>query len=115
MALVWGVGASWWFGLVTGLILAITNALLQPCLPVARVLTAVAKTCAVLWISMMLFLTCFYLLANLVPADKRGADFESDRRLMAVALTHSTEYVLGGIAALVLVLRMRYISRRMSE
>lgn len=112
MALVWGVGASWWFGLIAGMILGITNYFLRPPMAVRRVLAAVGRTCVALWSTMMLLLIAFYLLGNLVPMDKRGEDFEFNRRIMAVALTHAGEYVLGGIAVLVVALRLRYLSKR---
>jgi len=112
MALVWGVGASWWFGLIAGIILASVNARLRPSLGAKRVLMAVARACLYLWITILLVLVGAYGLASWVPEDARRSTFESDRRLMAVAIAHMTEYVLGGVATIVLAFRIRWLSRR---
>lgn len=112
MALIWGVIASWWFGLIAGAILAIVNARLKPPVLPKRVLAVVARACAALWALMILVLVSVYALASLVPEAKRGPSFESDRRLMAVAMAHQNEYVFSAIAIVVVGLRLRRISRK---
>ena len=59
-----------------------------------------------IWVIMMSILISVYLVAGLVPEHHRGPSFESDRRLMAVEMAHSTEYVLGGIMILFLMFRI---------
>lgn len=115
MALVWGIGASWWFGLIGGAILAFVNSRLRPGLPSGRVLALVGWCCLTLWVGMMLILVGVYGIAGLIPSEQRRPSFESDRRLMSVAMAHLTEYVLGGVAILVAALRMRRLSRRLAS
>lgn len=114
MALVWGVGASWWAGLIGGAILAFVNSRLRPRLEPRRVLRMVAISCAALWILMMLVLGGIYGFAGTIPKAQRRHTFESDRRLMAVAMAHLTEYALAAGATLVVALRMKGASRRMA-
>lgn len=115
MALVWGIGASWWFGLIAGAILAFVNHRLRPSLPSGRVLALVGWCCLGLWVAMMLILVGTYGIAGLIPPAQRRPSFESDRRLMAVAIAHLTEYVLGGVAAIIAAIRMRSLSRGLAS
>jgi hypothetical protein len=110
MAFVWGMAASWWAGAIGGIILALVNTRLR--LPPKRVLRMVAISCAVLWALMMVVLVSVYALGGLVPVESRSADFESDRRLMAVAVAHMSEYVLAALATGVVAFRMVVVSRR---
>jgi hypothetical protein len=98
MALIWGIGASWWFGAIAGVIIWMYNRRRPVPLPATKILVAAYKALALLWVVLMVILVVAYCLAGLVPAEDRGASFEHDRRLVAVAVTHSTEYVLGAIA-----------------
>jgi hypothetical protein len=111
MALVWGVAASWWAGLLGGLALAIFNARLRPPVPTGDVLYMVAIACAVLWISMIVILAGIYGVFGFIPDLQRRTGFEHDRRLMAVAFTHMTEYFLAAGAVIIVALRMRRLSR----
>lgn len=106
MALIWGIGASWWFGLIAAIPLWWVNCRRTIPLAQARIVAMVAKALAVTWAIMMAMLVGFYSVGSLVPDRHRGPNFEHDRRLMAVALTHMTEYVLGAIVAIVLVVRI---------
>ncbi len=106
MALVWGVGASWWFGAIAGGVLATVNTRRPIPLPLTTLRLMMAKACAVLWILMMLILATTYGLIGLIPVEQRRATFDFDRRIMAVALTHLTEYVLGAIALVVVAVRV---------
>jgi hypothetical protein len=106
MALVWGVLASWWFGLIGAVIVWFVNSRKSRRVPWRTVLLWTAKAMAVLWLFMMAILVSVYLIGNLVPPESRRDTFEHDRRLMAVALTHMTEYVLGGIVVLYLSIRV---------
>lgn len=112
MALVWGVGASWWAGMILGAILAWLNGRLRPPLEPRRVLRMVAMACAVVWVLMMLVLVGIYGIGGLVPLEHRRPSFEHDRRLMAVAISHLTEYFLAVGATVILALRMAVLSRR---
>jgi hypothetical protein len=107
MALVWGVAATWWCGLIAGIVLAFVNQRLPNPLEPKAILGMVAKACAWLWVTMMLVLVAMYLVANVVPLEKRGPSFESDRRLMAVAVAHAGEYIFAGIAVMILLFKMR--------
>ncbi|MCW5943999.1 MAG: hypothetical protein KIS66_17350 [Fimbriimonadaceae bacterium] len=112
MALVWGIGASWWFGLIAGVVLAFVNHRLRPSLPARTVLRTVGWACLAIWLAMMLVLVGVYLFAGTIPMAQRRPTFESDRRLMAVALAHAGEYAMGTAAMIVVAFRMRRLSRR---
>lgn len=115
MALVWGIGASWWAGLIGGGILALVNSRLRRPLEPRRVLRMVMISCGVLWVAMMLVLIGVYGIGSLVPEEQRRPSFEGDRRLMAVAVAHLSEYILAGLATLILALRMVVVSRRLGK
>lgn len=100
LALYWGVAASWWFGLVAGGTLALINARQPNPLPWSQVLKLIAFYCLAIWVTMMLIVLGIYLFAGRIPMDVRRPSFESDRRLMAVAIAHLSEYVLGAIAVI---------------
>lgn len=100
MALVWGIGASWWFGAICGGVLAVVNQRRSFPLSVAAVRSRMIAACAVLWAVLMSILASVYVLLGLAPL-KRTPTFDHDRRLMAVAVTHMTEYVLGAVALVV--------------
>lgn len=107
MALVWGIGASWWFGAIAGLILSIVNTTgPKPWAP-KDVLILVAKACGILWLIFMLILGTCYFGFGFLPI-KHDAKFEGNRRMMAVAVTHLTEYVLGAVLLIV----VSFINRR---
>lgn len=109
MALVWGVGASWWAGLALAPFLWWANVRRPEPLPRKRVMRMVTEAMGAIWLVMMSVVLGVYLLAGLVPMEDRGADFESDRRLMSVAMAHMTEYTLAVGAALVLAFRIRRV------
>ncbi len=106
MALVWGVGASWWFGLVAGALMWWMNSRRVDPLPRRRVVRMVGRAMVLLWLVMMGIVGGVYAIAGTIPADDRRPTFESDRRLMAVAMSHAAEYVLGGILTVVLMARI---------
>lgn len=108
MALVWGFGASWWFGLLAGSIVWWFRWRVRRPVDPALILGWIRRYLVRMWLAMMAILAASYGLVGLVPQPKQGAGFEQDRRLVAVAVTHATEYVLG---ALVLVLVLRRIER----
>ena len=106
MAVVWGIGASWWFGLIAGLLLWWMNMRRPRPLSGKRILRIIAPSLVVIWLVMMAILAGVYGIAGWIPEKQRKDTFESDRRLMAVALSHSTEYVLGGIVTIVLMVQI---------
>ncbi len=108
MALVWGVGASWWFGLIAAVLLWWVNQRRAEPLPLNRILRMIPPALCAIWLTMMLVMGGVFAVSSTVPAEKRNAKFESDRRLMAVAIAHATEYVLGGTVVL-------FLARRISK
>ena len=106
MAFIWGIGASWWFGLIAALLLWWVNVRRAQPLPRARIMRMVIRLMILIWVVMMLVLGGVYAFAGLIPAAQRRLTFESDRRLVAVAMSHATEYVLGGIATIILMVRI---------
>ncbi len=102
LAVVWGVAASWWFGAIAGVIVATVNHL-RPCpLEPARILKWARIACLVLWLLMMTILLAVLAIASTIPLEERKETFDHDRRLMAVAMAHQYEYLLGAMALLVL-------------
>ena len=111
MAFVWGIGASWWFGAIAGLVLAIVNATGPSPRPPREVLIQVAKACGILWLIFMFILGAFYFGSGFLPIE-HTAKFEANRRIMSVAVTHMSEYVLGAIVLIVLSIVNRKAQRR---
>jgi len=106
MAVVWGVGASWWFGLIAAVLIWWMNTRRATPLPRKRVFHMVVPSMILIWVIMMGILGGVYALAGQIPAEERRPTFESDRRLMAVAMSHASEYILGGIVTVVLMVRV---------
>ena len=106
MAVVWGIGASWWFGLIAGGLLWWMNMRRPRPLSDKRILRMIVASLIAIWFVMMAIVAGVYGIAGRIPEKERKATFESDRRLMAVALSHSTEYVLGGIVTIVLMVQI---------
>jgi hypothetical protein len=102
LALAWGIAASWWFGAVVGLVLAFFNGRRQQPMSAPRILKWVAVWCAVLWLVMMAILVGVMVASSTIPVHKRRPTFENDRRVIAVAMAHQYEYLLGGIALIIL-------------
>lgn len=111
MALIWGVGASWWVGLLAAPLLWWANVSRPDPLPRRRVMQASVRAMALIWAIMMAILVTVYLVAGLIPLEQRRPSFESDRRLMSVAMAHASEYVLAGIMVGALVIRIRRIRK----
>lgn len=107
MAVLWGVAAAWWAGAVGGVFAALVNeSRLRP-LPPRQILHWVEIACVVLWVVMILILVGIYFAAEMVPLELRRESFESDRRLVAVAMAHQYEYWLGIVAAVVIGFKIR--------
>jgi hypothetical protein len=106
MAIAWGIGASWWFGLIGGALLWWINLRRMQPLSDKRILRMIVPYLALIWLVMMGIVAGVYEIAGWIPETQRRISFESDRRLMAVALSHSTEYVLGGIAIILLMVQI---------
>jgi hypothetical protein len=102
MAILWGIGASWWFGAIAGCIVATINWRRQEPLEPSRILKWTAIACLLIWIVMISIVSGVMAISSAIPMEQRRATFESDRRLVAVALAHQYEYVFGGVALLVI-------------
>lgn len=111
MAIIWGVGASWWFGAIAAAILWWFNRRRPHPVPTGMLIRWTAQALAVLWLTMMAILGSIYALIGLLPVEKRRPTFDIDRRAMSVALTHQTEYVLGAIVLIVLMILVARRSR----
>jgi hypothetical protein len=112
MAVVWGIGASWWFGLIAGVLLWWMNVRRPQPLSDKRILRMIVPCLVVIWFVMMAIVAGVYEIAGRIPEKQRKVTFESDRRLMAVALSHSTEYALGGIVTIVLMIRIARVKEQ---
>jgi len=110
MALYWGVAAAWWFGAGAGVVLVWLNSRRAHPLPPEVIRKEMIWACIVLWVTLMLILASCYGLIGLIPMKARRATFDFDRRIMAVALTHLTEYVLGAIVLVVVAVRLNRIA-----
>ena len=105
LALMWGIAASWWFGAIAGVVLGVINHRRQVPLRPHQILQWGAIACFVLWLIMIAILVSVLIIANTIPENVRRPSFEYDRRIMAVAIAHQYEYVLGAIALLVLAVK----------
>ena len=102
MAFFWGVAASWWFGAIAGVIIASINHWRSQPLEPLQIMKWNAVACLVLWLVMISILLAIMAISSTIPVEKRPATFESDRRLVAVAMAHQYEYMLGAIALIVI-------------
>lgn len=102
LALFWGVAASWWFGAIAGAVVASINYRRQHPLEPLRILKWTAIACIALWMIMVAILLLVMAISSTIPIERRPATFESDRRLVAVAMAHQYEYILGAIAMIVI-------------
>ena len=98
MALAWGIGASWWFGAIAGIVLATLNLRRSQPLSASTIRVWLLRACVVLWLVMISILAVSYFGIGFLPIEPKDAKFESNRRIMSVAFAHMTEYVLGVIA-----------------
>lgn len=111
MALVWGFGASWWAGAIAGGLLAWIRAAKAPSIEIKSILRWVAVSSGVIWAAMMAIVAAVYCVASVVPESQRRPSFESDRRLMAVAMAHQFEYLFAVIALVIVIVKMRRAAR----
>lgn len=105
LALAWGVAASWWAGAIAGFVVAAVNLRREQPLEPARILKWMAVACATLWAIMISILIAVMALSSAIPVKIRPATFESDRRLVAVAMAHQFEYVFAAVALLVVAVK----------
>lgn len=95
LALIWGVWATWWMGLMGGLLMgAACRAGRLPKLEARDIQPALLKCLAVLWALAMLSGLAIYLFGGFVLGwDEKIAD----RRLFAVAIAHMFSYSGGTV------------------
>lgn len=115
MALVWGVLASWWFGAIAGLVLAVYNRRQPRPVSVAQLLRWVARGCFWIWATMMVVLLATFAVSELVPEAKRRASYESDRRLMSVAMAHLGEYAFGAVVLIRITRQVKLHGKNLGE
>jgi hypothetical protein len=102
LAIVWGIAASWWFGAIAGVVVGWINQRRREPLPPARILKWTAVACAALWLVMIAILGGVLAFASTIPEELRRPTFDHDRRLMAVAMAHQFEYLLGAVVLLII-------------
>lgn len=105
LAIIWGIGASWWFGGIAGVIVGAINHRRRTPLAPLRILKWVAVACVVLWLIMIAILLAILAFASTIPEEARRPTFDYDRRIMAVAMAHQFEYVLGAIAVVIIAIK----------
>lgn len=115
MAFVWGIGASWWFGAIAAAILWVFNRRRRNPAPERLLVRWVIRSLVALWVTMMVILATTYGLIGLLPAEARRPTFDTDRRAMAVAITHMTEYALGAVVLVVLMILVGRRSRKLAQ
>lgn len=114
LALAWGFAASWWFGLVAAVLVCIFNERQHRPMDYRTLFRWVSRGLVAIWVAMMCALGSVYALASLVPINQRRPSYEHDRRLIAVAMAHQFEYLLGAVVVLVLLVKIWKVSRRES-
>lgn len=93
MAFLWGFLATFWVGALGAALLMGANGLGRwPNLEFAPIRTALVRMVMVLYGLAMGVLFGVLQFTTSIPENQRGPDFESNRRLMAVALTHEFSY-----------------------
>lgn len=105
MAILWGVIASWWFGAIAGVVVGAVNASRREPLPPDAILRWAVIACVVVWMLMMAVVCGIYIFSCFVAIEQRNSTFDFSRRLMAVALAHQTEYILGGIGTIAVAIK----------
>ena len=85
MALVWGVLATWWVGLIAGGVVGFVNYLRPNPLPPSFIAIRLGAALVAMWIASMSVLGSMY---YLLEAGQGGAQ----RRLIAVGATHGFSY-----------------------
>ena len=103
MALLWGVIATWWVGLLAGLLLAISNVIGKEApLPWRTLRIRAVVGMAILWVSAMMLLAGVYVFAGQIPMKERRPTFEQDRRLIAVGVAHGWSYTGSVLVVIIL-------------
>ncbi len=105
LAIVWGIGASWWFGAISGVIVGAINHRREEPLQPIRILRWSAIACFVLWLIMIAILISVLAFANTIPEEIRRPTFDYDRRIMSVAMAHQFEYILAAIALAIIAVK----------
>jgi hypothetical protein len=105
LAIIWGIGASWWFGAISGVVVGTINHGRQEPLSPRQILKWSAIACFVLWLIMMAILLSVLAFANTIPEEQRRPTFDYDRRIMAVAMAHQFEYLLAAMALLIIAIK----------
>lgn len=105
LAIVWGIGASWWFGAISGVIVATINHRRQEPLEPTPIFKWVSIACFAIWLIMIAILLGVFAIASMVPEESRRPTFDDDRRLIAVAMAHQCEYILGAMALLIIAMK----------
>ena len=100
LAFVWGILATWWFGLASGVLFTFANRLRHEQLDPKAILRAVGISLASILAISVVVMVVVYALAGMMPVAQRTESFEADRRLVAVAVTHQTSYVLAMVLTL---------------
>jgi len=78
MAFVWGIGASWWFGLIAGVLLWWMNMRHPHPFSARRILRMIVPSLVVIWLSMMGIVAVVHGIAGLIPEKQRGVRFEAE-------------------------------------
>lgn len=115
LALVWGFLATFWVGIFGGLWLVLTN-LVGPAPPLkwqwlrrgVLLITVCCLTAAMAVLAIFLWLT------TKVPLGQRTANYDTDRRVICVALAHGVSYFLSALFALGLGIWV-YMTRKQLE
>ncbi len=103
MALIWGVLATWWVGLIGGLVLIASNELGRaPKLGYRQIALMLSKALAVIFIMSMLTLAVSWIIGNARIAGHETSALDFQHRLNTVATTHRASYLFALIAIIVL-------------
>lgn len=101
MAVLWGVVATWWVGLIGGILLVSANLVGRwPRLEWGWLRGLVVRATVISLGFAMLLLASLMVLTDRVPIGERGPTYEKDRRLVAVAVTHGASYTMAVVSIL---------------
>jgi hypothetical protein len=99
MALLWGVIATWWMGLILGVVVALAARVGRwPKLGSAVVLRRAAWLLAAVFAAAMAVILGIMIFGVVAPVSDRPPDWDENVRAVAVALAHQASYALSAAA-----------------
>ncbi|HZH98923.1 MAG TPA: hypothetical protein VEX38_08120 [Fimbriimonadaceae bacterium] len=108
LALFWGCFATWWFGLVAGLLFTVINQFREAPLGAVAIGKRVGVMLAALWgIAMLTLLACLLLTPHFPPTLAVLWGLPHEPRVLAVGIVHSVSYSLAALGTVLIAIWIR--------